>query len=449
MSTQTLRLEPLVREPPTAGVDTPMILVLPVQDPEVIAELARRPEADRTRHALHALRVGVLALRGAAGQIDAQAISDAGGQMLSGVREALVAHSTQVLGGLSGELSRYLDPKKGALPDRLQRLVGKDGELERLFARHLDGDDSVLARRLSEIVRREFSLDHEGSVLSRVVKTMDGGHETIVREFDLNREDSALSRIRREMTAEIDRIVEQNSAFQKDVAAALGRLEARREERARSPRHGVEFEAAVGDLLLADAQRRGDVHESVGATPGAIRGQKVGDHVVTLGPESPAAGARVVVEAKEEKRFDLRAALSEIETARKNREAQIGVFVFSSKTAPPGLDPFARYGADIVVVWDADDPETDVRLQAAMSVARALAVKARTTSAAEIDSLGKIEAAMRGVEREIQRSEEVRKTAETIRAGAERIVDQTRVGLQQLRAQVESLDVALAALRGG
>jgi hypothetical protein len=430
-------------------VEAPLILVLPVQDPEVVAELVRRPEADRTRHALHALRVGVLALRGAAGQIDSQAISDAGGQMISAVREALVAHSTSVLGGLSAELGRYLDPKKGALPDRLARLVGKDGELDRLFARHLDGDDSVLARRLSEIVRREFSLDHEGSILARVVKTMDGGHETIVREFDLNREDSALSRIRREMTAEIDRIVEQNAAFQKEVAAALGRIETRREERARSPRHGVEFEAAVGELLLGDAQRHGDVHESVGTTTGAVRGQKVGDHVVTFGPDSAAAGARVVVEAKEEKRFDLRAALSEIEAARKNREAQIGVFVFSAKTAPAGLDAWARYGVDVVVVWDADDPETDVRLQAAMSVARALAVRARTTSAAETDSLGKIEAAIRAVEREVTRVEEVRKTAESIRSGAEKIVDQTRVQLAALRAQVESLDVALGALRGG
>ena len=36
-----------------------------------------------------------------------------------------------------------------------------------------------------------------------------------------------------------------------------------------------------------------------------------------------------------------------METARKNRQAEIGLFVFSSRLAPEGIDPLTRYGDDI------------------------------------------------------------------------------------------------------
>ena len=50
----------------------------------------------------------------------------------------------------------------------------------------------------------------------------------------------------------------------------------------------------------------------------------------------------------------------EIETARKNRGADWGVFVFSKKTAPANLEAFSRYGNDFIVVWDAKTVAKDV-----------------------------------------------------------------------------------------
>jgi hypothetical protein len=437
MSTHPLRLEGLIREATTSGVR----LTLDVRDAEVVAELLRRPEGERERYALQALRVGVLAIEAASGRIDAQAIGDAGTALVGAVREALVGHSSQMLVGLSAELGRYFDPKSGAVPDRLRRFVAPGGELEALLARHFAGEDSVLARRLSDLVRKEFSLDGPDSVLARFSRTMDGNVDAIVREFDLNREDSALSRMRREMAAEVDRLLEQQTTFQEKVSATLEGLRVRREERERSIQKGIAFEAALGAWLAADAQSHGDVAEAVGQTTGSVRACRVGDHVVTLGPDSPAAGARIAIEAKEDRKVDLKAALAEMEVARKNRCAEIGIFVYAAKAAPDGLRPLARYGADLVVVWDAEDPATDLRLDAAMSIVRALASRARAQAQAAGDTVQRIEQAVVAIEREIQRTEDVRRFADTIRSSAEKIVGETRVGIARLKEAVDRLSM--------
>ena len=95
--------------------------------------------------------------------------------------------------------------------------------------------------------------------------------------------------------------------------------------------------------------------------------------------------ARIVVEAKEDASYNLKKALDELEDARKNRGADIGVFVFSKRTAPNGLEVFNRYGNDVVVIWDAEDTGSDVFLDAGLSVARALCARPKSISA-EVDA---------------------------------------------------------------
>ena len=55
--------------------------------------------------------------------------------------------------------------------------------------------------------------------------------------------------------------------------------------------------------------------------------------------------------------FGLADALSLMETARKNRQAEIGLFVFSSRLAPDGIEPLSRHdiearGGTFVLVED-------------------------------------------------------------------------------------------------
>src|SRR5437870_13346240 len=102
----------------------------------------------------------------------------------------------------------------------------------------------------------------------------------------------------------------------------------------------------VFEFIQRGAQRLGDMPLATGDTTGAIKYCKVGDAIIEMGSESAAPGQRIVIEAKEDASYNLGKARIEIETARKNRGASVGVFVFSKKSAPIGQEPLLRHGDD-------------------------------------------------------------------------------------------------------
>jgi hypothetical protein len=483
-----------------APAPAPVVLTLEVTDPDVVAELRRHAdEGDRQRFALSALRVGVLALRTASGHVDAGAIREAGTALVGEVRELLSARAAEMTERVSSSLTQFLDPQSGVLPQRLQSLLQHDGELDRLLRAHVGGDDSVLARSLAahlgegspifkllsptdasglrvqlaksveaaladqrQLILREFSLDKKDSALSRLVaefsldddasalsrlsKMLAATSEQIGKNLTLDDEGSALARLRRELVVTIDRLTANNAEFQSQVRETLARLDARRREEARTPSHGVAFEERLGALLAEEAQRLGDLYEATGETTGAIKQCRKGDHVIELGVESVAAHARVVWEAKEKQSYSLRAALEEIAEARRNRQAQVGVFVFSRKTAPEGLESLQRHGGDVIVVWDADDASSDLVVRAAYSLARALAVRERRSDQAS-QAIVEIERAARGVERQIGYLDDVRKWAETVKGHGEKIAERSCRMAEELRRDVERLDAHVASVR--
>jgi hypothetical protein len=477
-----------------------LVLTLPVSDPEVLAELQRHDGEDRDHFALSALRIGVLALRSAAGQIDAASIREAGASLVAEVRELLSARATELTERLGAALTQYLDPQSGLLPQRMQAILREDGELDRLLRSHVGEDDSLLARSLaahlgegSPVFRllsptdagglrvqltktiedalaeqrrhilREFSLDQKGSALSRIVaefslddeasamsrmsKMLAATGEQIGKNLTLDDESSALARLRRELLATIEQIARNNVEFQAQVREALARLDGRKREQARAPRHGLEFEQRLGTLLAEEASRLGDLHEATGDTTGTIKQCKRGDYVIELGAESAAAHARIVWEAKDKQAYSLRAALAEIDEARRNRQAQVGVFVFSRATAPEGLESLQRHGSDIVIVWDADDAASDMLVRAAYSLARALAVRERRTDRESQAAIGEIERASRGIEKQVSHLDEVRRWAETVKGHGEKIVERSTRMAEELRREVERLDAQVASMR--
>ena len=492
----------------TAGV---LDLHLQVRDAEVIEEILAIPDPrGRSEFAMAALRIGVLSLRTARGQVDVRAVRDEVERMLFELRKGLDEHRDRVGHDVTSVLREYFDPKDGRFAERVQRLVEDDGELARVIKSHVEGSDSALAQTLArhvgadsallrsldphntegvvagitrlvedalggqrKVILGEFSLDNPQGALARLVEELKGSNAEIVREFSLDDEDSALSRLvhrveraqaqiteeftldsetsalarlRRELMGNASQMSENLAEFQKKMEVEIAKLTATRAANAKSTAHGNEFEAALLRWLERRAHESGDLFEETRLSTGLIKNCKVGDAVVELGPEHRAAGARIAVEAKEDASYRLPKAREEIEVARKNRGAEVGIFVASSRTVPEGWERFRVIGPDLFVAWDADDPASDVFLEAALAVARALCTRARQGAHSEID-FDAFERSIRSVEKQLEGLEEIQKSAQTVENGAERIQERARIMSANLLRAVEALDRCCDAAR--
>lgn len=527
-----------------------LILELTVHDADTISELCRYAEGEeRDQFAVKALRIGVLALRQARGQIDVESVRRESERLLERMQNRLGEHSMLIQERLTGLLREYFDPQSGRFQERVDRLVKKDGELEQMLRRQIGGDDSELCRTLTfhfgaesplmrllstdqsqgllailrqiledqlrqqreHVLRQfsldtkdsalsrfilelteqqgrfsdklhdridkavlQFSLDDENSALSRLVRNVREAQRTITDEFSLDSESSALSRLkrmlehtngaihshlslddensalarlRRELTGILDKQTETNQKFQEEVKTTLSALQSRRAEADRSTRHGVLFEDAVYCVLQQEIQRAGDIITRTGHSTGSIKNCKIGDAVVELGPESAAPGARFVVEAKEKADYQLAAAREELRLARDNRGAQIGLFVFSRKSAPAGTEPLIRYGNDVFVVWDSDDPASDVLLRTAVTLARALCVRDGQQRAAQAADFAEIDGAILEIERRAKDLDDLRTLATTIQNNSEKILKKLDSVRKSLERQAESLRENIDDLR--
>jgi hypothetical protein len=472
---------------PDPGLDpdrSELELRLRLRDPEMIEELAAIADPrERVEHATTALRIGLLALRSARGQVDAGAVRTQVDRMLLALEKNLDQHRDRLQHELATALRGYFDPKEGRFEERVQALVKDDGEIARVIRAHVAGSDSALAATLSQHVgpesallrtldptntqglvagmqrlvedalaaqRRtllgEFSLDNADGALARFIAelgknqgqlgaALDERVGQIVRELTLDSETGALARIRRELLGAVERM----DRSQAEMKVEIAKFVATREARSRTTAHGSDFEAALLRWLERRAQESGDVCEEVGNRTGAIASCKVGDAVVELGPEHRAAGARIVFEAKEDAGYRLPKAREEIEQARKNRSAEVGVFVLSAQSAGDGWERFRAVGNDVFVVWDANDPESDVLLEVVYSLARTLCVRARASHETAVD-FADFERAIRSVEKQIDGLAEIQKSANTIENGAERIRERARIMENHLLRAVETLD---------
>ena len=346
-----------------------------------------------------------------------------------------------------------LDNEQGALSRLVTELTKNHGQLNK-----------DLQAKINDITK-EFSLDQDNSALSRLVRNVDTAQRTIVREFSLDNPESAfsrlstvlretqgaihgnltldddqapLARLKRELLTLLQQHAKDNNEFREEVKESLAKLVTGREAAEKTTRHGLEFEDALGQFLTLKCQGTGDVVSATGARVGNIKNCKVGDYVIQLSTESQAAGARFVLEAKEDQRYTLEKAIEEIQTARKNRGAQIGIFVFSAKTAPATMEPFSRYGDDLIVVWDAQQATTDVYLDAAVTAARALCVRAGQDVNEEVD-FDAIQRAILEIEKRSNSLDDVRKSAETIQSASQKILERVQRTRQSLEKQVQLL----------
>jgi hypothetical protein len=385
-----------------------------------------------------------------------------------GAKDSELARTLSAHVGESSPLLRLLSPTQS---DGVIQSLGRTVEdalktqRERILAQFsLDAPESALSRLVTEMEKRygklgtdlsariddvvgEFSLDTEGSALSRLVRQVDSAQQTITREFDLNEQGSSLARLRGELLSVIEKQTVAATAFQQEVKSALSAMTARKEEAAKSTRHGLVFEDDVYAFVEKRSLALGDIPSRVGGTTGLVRASKVGDAVVTLGADRFAAGATIVVEAKQRAGCDVSSAFAESEIARKNRGAQACVFVMSRRLAPDGFPALLRRGADIVVIWDPQESSSDVRLDAALSVAEAICTKAAAEASHSVREFESLDWAVNEVERQVRTLDEMKTSAETITGAAGKIVDRIAVVRRALEHQISELRAGLDDLR--
>ena len=317
----------------------------------------------------------------------------------------------------------------------------------------LDNGDSALTRLVSELKKsngdlvNEFSLDKEDSALKRLMNQVEGAQRQITSQFSLDEDDSALARMRKQLLEVLEAQNKENRHFQAEVRASLAAMTARRQEADRSTRHGNAFEDVVFDYVNERSQKSGDVATRTGNTTGVIRNNKKGDAVVRLGPDHIAAGAQIVIEAKENASYKLPDALNELQEARKNREAGVGLFVFSKSIAPEGLEPFGRYGNDIVVIWDKDDGATDVFMDAGLSVATALSVRAKSHRDEVGADFEEIERIIAAIEKQVGGLDEITKLTTTIQNNSDKVLNRARIMSRELNTEIGNLNVKMGELR--
>jgi len=125
-------------------------LSLAVTDHDSVAELLQKADGrERDEYALTALRIGLLALRHARGQIDAEAVRHEGEKLLRDMGHALEQSRNEIHTSLTSSLTEYFDPKSGRFQERVERLVRQDGELEQVLRRQIGKDGSELAATLA------------------------------------------------------------------------------------------------------------------------------------------------------------------------------------------------------------------------------------------------------------------------------------------------------------
>src|SRR5690606_8601621 len=101
---------------------------------------------------------------------------------------------------------------------------------------------------------------------------------------------------------------------------------------------------------------------------------------------------------------------------------------------------------DVFVVWDLEDPTSDVRLEAALAVARALATRARGARTTQVD-FGAVERAIRDVEKQVDGLAVIETSANTIAGGVAKIQERVRILRENLEAAVATLEEGFEGAR--
>lgn len=361
-----------------------------------------------------------------------------------GVLKSLESQLRVVMSQGHTELVRALDP------------LADDGAVARFLRslrEELKGADEDRAKQLSAALAA-LDANDEGSLLSRLVRETHQAREEVLSAVNPDAPNSPMAILKASLTSLLQahasdqaeaakRQEARQTQFEKEVREALARIETKRSQNQTSVRGGLDFEDAVISFVRAATQGAPCIFDITSTTAGVGRCKK-GDAILRFTGESAFAGTGVVFEAKHDATYTVQKALDELDAARKNRDAAAGVFVMARSHASDVFPRFARFGSNVLVMWDDQDPDTDAYLHAAILLGMALVMRVRTTGdAGEITALRDIEAR---IESELARLEKMEKHSEAIRKNVDGISDEIRKAQKALDRLLQNAQSTLRAL---
>jgi len=344
---------------------------LVIVDPAIAAFFGERPADDRAAILERALRIGVTALQDADVSMDVDMVRH---EFESLVRRA-EAVNERAASTLDEVLRQNFGDGDGRLPRTLERFLGDKGQLRGFVTELFDEG------------KRDSAL---GRMRTMLGSYFDGDASRLAQLLDPTRLGSPLHQFRTEVTAGFERLNERLTAIEAAGAA-------RASERARSAAKGADFEVLVGELLGDLCRGSGDALDRTGDETGDVIRSKQGDLVLTLDPRlTHGADVRVVVECKD-RAISGKAMRDELAGAKRNRDAQVALVVFTPAHAPAGIAPFDVRLGDVYCVIDPEAPDR-ASLDAAVRLARLIALTKLSEHEAEIDgsAIGAAVTAIRG-----------------------------------------------------
>lgn len=349
-----------------------------------------------------------------------------------------------------------LEQNQAAVTKALDPLA-QDGAVARFLAtlrKDMEKADNDRAKQLT-LVTKALDANDEASLLNRLVRETETARHTFVRAMNPEEAGSPLAVLRTFLTTLLEKqassqaeamavIEERQVKLDQYIRDSVTRLEERRRCDARSTRGGTTFEQAALRFIQRTVQGAPVVVDSTGDTVGARPSCKVGDQVLRFSGESVYAGAAMVVEVKHDASYSVSKALAELEVARSNRGAQVGLFVMARSHAPSGFPEMARYGSDILVIWDEEDEGSDPYLHAGVLLGLALASQQRRpVDTGDVKALADVE---HRIHQELARHEKMRKLAERIRKDAEEMGEELRKGGDKLSLLLRNAKETLKGL---
>lgn len=408
----------------TGDLPHSQVLTLEITDRPVIRYLSKFHMYQRKGKALEALRLGVFAIQSAGSALDASIVEDS---------------FREILQKMESSLAEYFRGGDGMFPKAIQELTGEGGALTRLpadlalkFGSILDeriGPGSDFSRKLDPGQKESVVSHLESVVQQRLESTL----AKLQQEFSLDREGSSISRLQ---TSLAHMIGELRTELWKYLSAMKSELEfekGRQTEAVRGTAKGRKFQDLIYEFVAENCRYAGDMSEDVSNSPGKLGRSKKGDSVVMLGVASAAPGLRIVIEAKNERGIRMKDVIAELDEAKKNREAEIGIFVFARGQECPEIGNFLRIGNDFYISVDQENyPASAIYLEAALALARGAGAAMARSEKSESPDLDLIYNEINSLSEEIQQLSEAETKMRTIGSNsklAEEIIARIRGGV--------------------